>query len=148
MFLDLQLSLNSYIKWSREKNWLSRLVLASESAKQCLPNSYFWYIFGISLQDSNAKFSHSILNMRPHYNSQFYPATFIFLVLKPLDVYKHVQIVCQHYDLYFSISLIKFLVVSCLEINIFDTMESCVTLDFSTTAKYVTSCGIKNSKFL
>ena len=55
------------------------------------------------------------------------PASFYVLVLKPLDVLKHVQDVRQHSNLHFSISAVKFQVVRWLglELKLFDTMKSC-----------------------
>ena len=58
--------------------------------QRILPNHIFGnFLQRIYFEDSDAKTSHSITNLRPHYNDNVCPALFYVLVWKPLDVCKY-----------------------------------------------------------
>ena len=103
---------NTVLEWSQK---FARIASFGPGIlKTILLNLYFWYLLQkTSLQDSNAKTSQChCQNLGPHYKSNSSPALFYVLVLKLLDILKHDSIVCQHSDFYFSISLVRFQVVS------------------------------------
>ena len=53
--------------------------------QRIIPKSYFGYPFTkISLQDSDAKTRHSIKNLTPHYNSQFFPCFILCFCVETL----------------------------------------------------------------
>ena len=80
--------------------------------------------YKISFQYSNAKSSHCIRNLRPYYKSKKFPCLILCFVAEILGIQKYVKIWCQHFDLNYSISSVKFQVVSGLELQLFDTMDA------------------------